>query len=1388
MVALHSGGGCANLAIVSGQVVADPAGVVALDVDLDVELDELDEHASAFLSVSEVNQSGLMRSGAAMIGCAAFAWQTHMLVASVGRRPQYQGQLEVRGLMTLVRFSDASSGAPMVRVAGLVTGLERGIDGMWHIHEGFACGGDGPLRLYDVQSIRPALYMGTGWGYWTSRSLVRGLDPWTRAMYRSDAHGVARVDVTYTLDSPDAWTPLARRLASDGVDGGSECGATLPPVFLGRQVVFHMEAGIQAACGTLGGSLPGISDATVLTERYPAYDGLRLVQMTARLSASRSSDWTAANAQPGGGLDGWRLRVEGVITGLEPNASGTWRVHAGYDCLRQVDKRGQQYPFDVGLPYPGNAAPSTELLWAGAEWHSDADGNAWVDWQPGPALTLREVLGRVLLVSLADGSRAACGHITPSSALTAVVQTPSMRGLVLVAQASSGLLVHGTLIGVTKRIGGEARANGTSGGSSGSHTPLSPASEHVAPASGTWHIGGCDRTRLGGGPFAADDSGVIRLSAHLPSLSIDGSPSRAARGRSLVLLEGYGSNGNESSSNGSSALACSELLGPQPTEIPAPAAALCAGRGLRRSVVGWLIVIGCAAALLVKLSLLLHAEDVAGVIGTCTRVRRASVTAKQVSLRLEASLEAGTRMSVSAVQHVARQATRCRTPSLSDRSSASRESMLLPAPALERRRLGFARWRHGRHSQAAQAVLQQAVLQPDERRPRLLALHGAGANNEVTRRQLHNLGLGEPDFEVVYLQAEVTDEGANLDLDGLVPGPFYRWIRDESTASEVVAVLARVLTFIERHGPFDALFGFSQGGTLLAALMQSDVLELVLQARPESWRWFNPFGAMMPADRDGLRRAPSVRNMRMFVRPTDPEEAHVSPQDARPAPPAAADTKLSRAPSLRAVRASGAGMVGSAKALFGSRTHLVAQSRTAEPLRAVRAVVLGHASSLATLRRLLELPERASTAVIGVASVHIIGTKDALKASSERVAAAFASGMDRVVLYHASAHAIPREVQVNVLLRTRMMAHLDRALHAAAQAESEAGGVELISSKEARRTTVESADEARSRTSQPLQPSFGHAGHAFAPGGMLRVAGAEHLILPAPRASLLWKDVSSLSSIAVAPSQQLVRCRLAEPLEAKPKTIRALLEAWPADTPCLRDAAHPAAASAPCTTYGQLLAFLGSGGAGDLAPLGVTPGHVVAYAAPPGCVAAVAFLTIAAQCTAAPLDPAITQADAASALQQLEAKHVVLFDGVKAEGLQRAAAAIGSVSVHTASATGARTPGLFTLTPAPAPAPAIQPPADAEPQPAGIELRSIDHSRATPVPRLRKTAGTRPADVVLLLRTSGTTSTPKAVPLQQEALVTNAICLASTLGISSSDVCLNVMPLYQLRRRGSKLA
>ncbi len=203
-------------------------------------------------------------------------------------------------------------------------------------------------------------------------------------------------------------------------------------------------------------------------------------------------------------------------------------------------------------------------------------------------------------------------------------------------------------------------------------------------------------------------------------------------------------------------------------------------------------------------------------------------------------------------------------------------------------------------------------------------------------------------------------------------------------------------------------------------------------------------------------------------------------------------------------------------------------------------------------------------------------------------------------------------------------------------------------------------------------------------------------------------------------------------------TIRGALAAQPAERPFLYTSRNTDVRET--TTYGDLLSFI-DGGAGDLRALDIKPGEVVAYVAPPGgsAMAAVAFLSIGAQTAAAPLAPGTAEPDALDTLDQFDAKHLILFDGVECPGVEAAFekyAATGKAKIHRAYAIGSVKPGLFTYR-------------------LGLST-ATDYSGKRPL--VNAEDGT-----CLLLRTSGTTARPKGVPLTQCDLITNGAIIAHAM-------------------------
>ena len=196
------------------------------------------------------------------------------------------------------------------------------------------------------------------------------------------------------------------------------------------------------------------------------------------------------------------------------------------------------------------------------------------------------------------------------------------------------------------------------------------------------------------------------------------------------------------------------------------------------------------------------------------------------------------------------------------------------------------------------------------------------------------------------------------------------------------------------------------------------------------------------------------------------------------------------------------------------------------------------------------------------------------------------------------------------------------------------------------------------------------------------------------------------------------------------ETIRGLLEQRAAVAP---DAPALLAPGLPPWSYAVVLRRVTAIGRA-VGEAGVGEDGTVAVVLPNGREMAIAFLGIASVARCAPLDPGSTAAEVRDALADLGAAAVVLAEGV------------GGPAREAATELGVA---------------AIELPADAAGTAAGGGRR-------------------RPDDIALVLRTSGTTARPKAVPLTHANLLASAANVAGTLALTDEDRCLNLMPLFHI--------
>ena len=136
---------------------------------------------------------------------------------------------------------------------------------------------------------------------------------------------------------------------------------------------------------------------------------------------------------------------------------------------------------------------------------------------------------------------------------------------------------------------------------------------------------------------------------------------------------------------------------------------------------------------------------------------------------------------------------------------------------------------------------------------RVLCLHGYGQNAEFFRARTGALrkGLPKGGTEYEFIDGPYEAKASFLsteDADGQSRGKMLGWWDFEGDASRPSASaryiglqesLQRVRQKIEDDGPFDGIFGFSQGATLAAMLC-------LVQPKPPPVRWIVLCAAFLP--------------------------------------------------------------------------------------------------------------------------------------------------------------------------------------------------------------------------------------------------------------------------------------------------------------------------------------------------------------------------------------------------------------------------------------------------------------------------------------------------------------------------------------------------------------
>jgi non-ribosomal peptide synthetase-like protein len=168
----------------------------------------------------------------------------------------------------------------------------------------------------------------------------------------------------------------------------------------------------------------------------------------------------------------------------------------------------------------------------------------------------------------------------------------------------------------------------------------------------------------------------------------------------------------------------------------------------------------------------------------------------------------------------------------------------------------------------------------------------------------------------------------------------------------------------------------------------------------------------------------------------------------------------------------------------------------------------------------------------------------------------------------------------------------------------------------------------------------------------------------------------------------------------------------------------------------------------NLKRFGVSCGDRCVLMVPPGPELALCILSCMCYCTCVPIDPQGTEAEHGAMLKQSKAKAVIVTPDSTSAISAAEAAGVQVITMRKDPSTC----GLFSLE--------------------GLSSGS-DADQVAPSPNSM-------SDIGLLLATSGTTGTKKIVPVTVENLAVGALCIATSIRLSSSDCILNMMPLFHV--------
>ncbi|KAL7537053.1 hypothetical protein ACHAXR_007558 [Thalassiosira sp. AJA248-18] len=126
-------------------------------------------------------------------------------------------------------------------------------------------------------------------------------------------------------------------------------------------------------------------------------------------------------------------------------------------------------------------------------------------------------------------------------------------------------------------------------------------------------------------------------------------------------------------------------------------------------------------------------------------------------------------------------------------------------------------------------------------KPRILCLHGGGSNNDITVFQTGGLKLAAYGMECVFLHAPHVVNYCYPGLNRLSNGPFYVWANPMAGSSEQGCQwddsMDYIAKFCKEHGPFDGVYGFSQGTAVITTFSHPNIWKDKFQMKECPWKF-----------------------------------------------------------------------------------------------------------------------------------------------------------------------------------------------------------------------------------------------------------------------------------------------------------------------------------------------------------------------------------------------------------------------------------------------------------------------------------------------------------------------------------------------------------------------